>query len=118
MPTRTLHHHRHPLGPHTADQAAGRGRPWRYRGCDGEAFAERWIRGSGPRPCGFNAALTAASEEPFDLLLCDVGLPDGSGVDLMHIMKKMYGIKGIAITGMDMPEAISQCKDAAFSSSN
>ena len=39
------------------------------------------------------AALEAAATHPFDLLISDVGLPDGSGMDLMRELRLRYGGK-------------------------
>jgi signal transduction histidine kinase/CheY-like chemotaxis protein len=60
------------------------------------------------------SALEAAGTRPFDLMISDVGLPDGSGLDLMREIKKQYGIPGIAVTGYGMEEDIRRCRDAGF----
>jgi CheY-like chemotaxis protein len=44
-------------------------------------------------------AMKLCDAESFDLLLGDVGLPDGSGLDLMRILAARCGLKGIAYTG-------------------
>lgn len=44
-------------------------------------------------------ALAAVGQEPFDLVLSDIGLPDGSGFDLMARLKERYQLKGIALSG-------------------
>ena len=61
------------------------------------------------------SALNVAATRPFDLLISDVGLPDGSGLDLMRELKKQYGMVGIAVTGYGMEEDIRICHDAGFS---
>jgi len=35
----------------------------------------------------------------FDLLISDLGLPDGSGLDLMKALREAQGMKGIALSG-------------------
>jgi len=63
---------------------------------------------------GVMAATQLAAEQPFDLLLCDLGLPDGSGLDLMRQLKSRYRIKGIALTGSAMDEDVAACREAGF----
>ena len=45
------------------------------------------------------SALALASAHPFDLVIADIGLPDGSGGELMSQLRKMYNLPGIAVTG-------------------
>jgi hypothetical protein len=45
------------------------------------------------------SALEAVSRNEFDLLISDVGLPDGSGMDLMTCLKTRGMLRGIAISG-------------------
>src|SRR5687767_7354218 len=61
---------------------------------------------------GVRAAIKLAAVEPFDVLLCDLGLPDGSGADLMRELKTLYGMKGIALSGDDMEEDIQGSEQA------
>lgn len=44
-------------------------------------------------------ALAVAAAQPLDLVLCDVGLPDGNGLDLMQQLREQYDLPCIAITG-------------------
>ncbi len=45
------------------------------------------------------AARLAAEEYPFDLLLCDINLPDGNGYDLLReLQARQPGLIGIALT--------------------
>src|SRR6185295_11609705 len=55
-----------------------------------------------------------AGKEPFDLVISDLRLPDGSGLDLMRSLKERYQLKGIAMTGYGMEEDIQLCKEAGF----
>ncbi len=60
-------------------------------------------------------ALDLASRERFDVLVSDVGLPDGSGYDLMRSLKSTYAIRGIAMSGYGMEEDLRKSSDAGFS---
>jgi CheY-like chemotaxis protein len=44
-------------------------------------------------------ALAAAAKEKFDLVISDIGLPDGNGYDLMAELEETHHLKGIALTG-------------------
>jgi signal transduction histidine kinase len=59
-------------------------------------------------------ALGAASRETFDLLISDIGLPDGSGYELMTELHGRHGIVGIALTGYGMEEDVSKSQAAGF----
>lgn len=51
------------------------------------------------------AALRAADEQPFDMVISDLGLPDGTGLDLMKALRQKYAsLRGIALTGYGMVE--------------
>ena len=49
-------------------------------------------------------ALALASAHPFDLVISDIGLPDGSGAVMMAQLRQMYNLPGIAITGFGEAE--------------
>jgi len=55
-----------------------------------------------------------AGSETFDILLSDVGLPDGSGYDLMADLRGRAGLTGIALTGYGMEEDVSRSQRAGF----
>lgn len=61
------------------------------------------------------AALTLASSQEFDLLVSDLGLPDGTGHDLMAEIKAKYHLKGIALSGYGMEADIKRSEEAGFS---
>ncbi|HEX4053711.1 MAG TPA: PAS domain S-box protein [Tepidisphaeraceae bacterium] len=61
-----------------------------------------------------SAALQAVDAENFDLLVCDIGLPDGSGLDLMRQLLAKKSIKGIALSGYGMEEDVRRSKQAGF----
>jgi len=43
-----------------------------------------------------------ASQEKLDLVISDIGLPDGDGYSLMSKLRQDYGLKGIALSGYGM----------------
>jgi CheY-like chemotaxis protein len=55
-----------------------------------------------------------ADTHVFDLVLSDLGLPDGSGLDLMIELRDRYGLEGIAVTGYGMEEDLHRSRDAGF----
>jgi PAS domain S-box-containing protein len=61
-----------------------------------------------------NSALEAAAAKPFDLLISDLGLPDGSGLDLMRRLREQYGLSGICLSGYGMEEDVARSADAGF----
>jgi PAS domain S-box-containing protein len=59
------------------------------------------------------SAIEAASPD-IDLVVSDLGLPDGSGLDLMSRIKQEYGLSGIALTGFGMDGDIEKSRRAGF----
>ena len=59
-------------------------------------------------------AQALADGQEFDLLVSDLGLPDGSGLDVMRHIKERSGIPGIALSGYGADEDIRQSRDAGF----
>jgi DNA-binding response OmpR family regulator len=45
------------------------------------------------------SALEAVHEEAIDLIVCDIGLPDGDGWQFMEIVRARHGVAGIAMSG-------------------
>jgi CheY-like chemotaxis protein len=56
----------------------------------------------------------AAAEGPFDVLLCDIGLPDGDGCTLLQTLTKERSITAIAISGYCSPADVARTKAAGF----
>jgi signal transduction histidine kinase len=61
------------------------------------------------------SAMEAAERGQFDLLVSDVGLPDGSGPELMTHLRAKSGIRGIAISGFGMNGDVEKSINAGFS---
>jgi signal transduction histidine kinase len=61
------------------------------------------------------SAMEAAGRNQFDLLISDIALPDGSGVELMSCLRAISGLRGIAISGFGMHGDIEKSLQAGFS---
>ncbi|HEY1662641.1 MAG TPA: PAS domain S-box protein [Verrucomicrobiae bacterium] len=59
-------------------------------------------------------ARTLANAQNFNLLISDIGLPDGNGCDLMLEFHKLHPMKGIALTGYGMDDDIARSNNAGF----
>jgi signal transduction histidine kinase/CheY-like chemotaxis protein len=64
---------------------------------------------------GLAAAERAWTNGGLDVVVSDLGLPDGSGVDLMRELSLRYGLPGIALSGYGMEDDIRQSLEAGFS---
>jgi signal transduction histidine kinase/response regulator RpfG family c-di-GMP phosphodiesterase len=60
------------------------------------------------------SALELAANERFDVLVSDIGLPDGSGIDLMQQLAVDRPLFGIALTGFGMEEDVRRSHDVGF----
>ena len=52
--------------------------------------------------------------EDYDLLVSDIGLPDGSGLELMKAIGRRHDVPGIALTGFGMEDDIRRSREAGF----
>ncbi len=59
-------------------------------------------------------ALEIISSEELDVLLCDIGLPDGSGYEVISQAKRKHSIKAVALTGFGTEEDVRRSKEAGF----
>ena len=60
-------------------------------------------------------ALAILDGGPFDVLISDIGLPDGNGYELIREAKKRRpSLKGIALSGFGMEEDLRVGKEAGF----
>ena len=63
--------------------------------------------------CTQSARAIVESKE-FDVVLSDIGLPDGSGYEVITHAKQRQSVKGVALTGFGMDEDIRRSKEAGF----
>jgi two-component system CheB/CheR fusion protein len=63
---------------------------------------------------GLSAAKETVEGGGLDLVVSDLGLPDGSGTDLMREISSRYGLPGIALSGYGMEEDVRQSLEAGF----
>ncbi|HYD83578.1 MAG TPA: ATP-binding protein, partial [Opitutus sp.] len=59
-------------------------------------------------------ALALAERGGIELIVSDIGLPDGSGYDLMERFGKVQGVKGIALTGYGTEQDLALSEQAGF----
>jgi two-component system CheB/CheR fusion protein len=60
------------------------------------------------------AAAALEAGEVIDLVISDLGLPDGSGMDLMRELVSRYGLRGIALSGYGTEEDVRRSLEAGF----
>jgi PAS domain S-box-containing protein len=61
-----------------------------------------------------SAAREEAARQSFDAVISDVGLPDGTGVELMEHLHAEHGLRGIALSGYGMEEDVQRSTRAGF----
>lgn len=59
-------------------------------------------------------ALGIVNAKKIDVVLCDIGLPDGSGYEVISEAKRKQRVKGVALTGFAAAEDIRRSKEAGF----
>ena len=64
------------------------------------------------------SALEAFGREPADLIISDIRLPDGSGLDLMRRLRERGDparpLRAIALSGFSLDEDVRKSKEAGF----
>ena len=59
-------------------------------------------------------ALNIIDSKEFDVVLCDIALPDGNGYDVIAEAKRKRPVKAVALTGFGATEDIQRGKQAGF----
>jgi HAMP domain-containing protein/signal transduction histidine kinase/CheY-like chemotaxis protein len=62
----------------------------------------------------FQSALDLSEKEEFDVLVSDLALPDGNGIDLMRKLSSKQPLFGIALTGFGMDADIRRSHEVGF----
>ena len=78
---------------------------------------EKLLREIGHRVTGtasVTSALAAAAQDAFDLIISDLGLPDGSGLDVMRRLRHDFAGRAIALTGYGMDADVAASRAAGF----
>jgi signal transduction histidine kinase/CheY-like chemotaxis protein len=60
------------------------------------------------------SALAVAAAEPVDLVVSDIGLPDGTGFELMRQLVQRHHLKGIALSGFGTDADVQRSHEAGF----
>jgi signal transduction histidine kinase len=60
------------------------------------------------------SALAVAPDYNFDVLISDMGLPDGTGLDLMEKLCQDRSVRGIALSGYGMEEDVQRSRNAGY----
>lgn len=55
-----------------------------------------------------------AAQHPLDGLISDVGLPDGTGFQLMEELSAAYGLRGIVLSGYGMEDDLRRSREVGF----
>jgi PAS domain S-box-containing protein len=59
-------------------------------------------------------ARRVAEQRKVDLVISDLGLPDGNGLELMQHLSQSYGLRGIALSGFGTEEDVTASRAAGF----
>ncbi len=85
---------------------------------DSATAIARLLRAVGHQPSvasDLSSALRLAEQSEFDLLISDIVLPDGSGLDLMRQLQRRRPLKGIAMSGFASVSDEGNSRSAGFS---
>jgi CheY-like chemotaxis protein len=59
-------------------------------------------------------AKQAADHKQFDVVISDLGLPDGTGFELMEDLRNSHHLRGIALSGYGMDDDVRRSRAAGF----
>jgi CheY-like chemotaxis protein len=60
------------------------------------------------------SAVDVLTREEFDLIISDIGLPDGNGVRLINAVREFCDAPAIALSGYGTREDVERCLNAGF----
>lgn len=63
---------------------------------------------------GAKSAMNMIDSKEFDVVLCDIALPDGSGYDVVAAAKRKRPVTAVALSGFAASEDIERGKKAGF----
>jgi hypothetical protein len=63
---------------------------------------------------GVQNAMNMIDSKEFDVVLCDIALPDGSGYDVIAEAKRKRPVKAVALSGFAATEDIQRGRQAGF----
>lgn len=81
------------------------------------AVLTRMLRGLGHEVIAASRlaeAIEKARGQRFDLLVSDIGLPDGTGLDLVRWVKTQSPVPAIAVSGYGTPDDLARSREAGF----
>jgi CheY-like chemotaxis protein len=80
-------------------------------------FMSRFLKLSGHQvvnASSYGQALDAGKQHQFDVVISDIGLPDGNGYALMQALQALSPVKGIALSGYGMKADVDRSLAAGF----
>src|SRR5262249_37187032 len=77
-----------------------------------QMFLER--RGYDVRLATDSKSALEAAREPLDVVVCDIGLPDGTGFDVVRKISAEHSVKAIALSGYGGPREKQIAAEAGF----
>ena len=63
---------------------------------------------------GARSALDLIKSKKFDVVLCDIALPDGNGYDVIAEAKRKGAVKAVAISGFAARDDVERGREAGF----
>jgi PAS domain S-box-containing protein len=72
------------------------------------------VRGYDVRLADSMQAALRVATEGFDVLVSDIGLPDGSGVDLLRKLREERSVAAVALSGYGTKSDVARSRDAGF----